>query len=65
MNKEITVCVVDDNNDLRRMLEEIIDMADGYKCIGSIATVHEAIRVLPTLKPDVVLMDINFVFVLL
>lgn len=60
MNKEITVCVVDDNNELRSMLKEIIDMADGYKCIGSIATVQEAIRLLPALKPDVVLMDINF-----
>ena len=60
MNKEITVCVVDDNNELRSMLKEIIDMADGYNCTGSIASVNEAIRVLPVLKPDVVLMDINF-----
>jgi DNA-binding NarL/FixJ family response regulator len=60
MNKEITVCIVDDNNELRSMLKEIIDMAEGYKCIGSIATVQEAIRLLPSLKPDVVLMDINF-----
>jgi DNA-binding NarL/FixJ family response regulator len=60
MNKEITVCIVDDNNELRSMLKEIIDMSEGYKCTGSIASVHEAIRLLPVLKPDVVLMDINF-----
>ena len=59
MNKEITVAIVDDNNDLRRMLEEIISLSDGYKCIGSMATAIEAIRELPNLKPDVVLMDIN------
>lgn len=59
MNKEITVAIVDDNNDLRKMLEEIISMADGYRCIGAIATADEAMRVLPILKPDVILMDIN------
>jgi DNA-binding NarL/FixJ family response regulator len=59
MNKEITVAIVDDNNDLRKMLEEIISMADGYRCIGAMATADEAMRLLPVLKPDVVLMDIN------
>ena len=59
MNNGITVAIVDDNNDLRRMLEEIISMSEGYRCIGSVATAAEAIRELPALKPDVVLMDIN------
>ena len=59
MNKEITVAIVDDNNDLRKMLEEIIAMSDGYRCIGAVATADEAMRILPVLKPDVVLMDIN------
>lgn len=59
MDKEITVAIVDDNNSLRKMLEEIISLSDGYKCIGSMATAAEAVRELPKLKPDVVLMDIN------
>jgi len=59
MNNGITVAIVDDNNDLRLMLEEIISMSEGYRCIGSVATAAEAIRELPVLKPDVVLMDIN------
>ncbi|MGK2863541.1 MAG: response regulator [Chitinophagaceae bacterium] len=57
--KEISVCVVDDNRDLRNALEEIISMAEGFKCIGTIGTASEAIASLPLLKPDVVLMDIN------
>lgn len=57
--KEISVCVVDDNRDLRNALEEIISMAEGFKCIGTISTASEAIAGLPLLKPDVVLMDIN------
>jgi DNA-binding NarL/FixJ family response regulator len=59
MKNEITVAIVDDNNDLRKMLEEIISMADGYLCIGAMASADEAMRLLPVLKPDVVLMDIN------
>lgn len=57
--REISVCIVDDNKELRNALEEIIDMSDGYKCIGTIGTAEEAIREIPILKPDVVLMDIN------
>ena len=57
--KEISVCIVDDNKELRNALEEIISMADGYKCIGTIGTPEEALWQIPLLKPDVVLMDIN------
>jgi DNA-binding NarL/FixJ family response regulator len=57
--KEISVCIVDDNKQLRNTLEEIIIMSDGCKCIGTIGTAEEAIETLPQLKPDVVLMDIN------
>ncbi len=57
--KDISVCIVDDNRDLRNALEEIIDMSDGFNCIGTIGTAQEAISQIPLLKPDVVLMDIN------
>jgi len=57
--KEISVCIVDDNRDLRNALEEIISMSEGFKCIGTIGTPREAIAQIPILNPDVVLMDIN------
>ena len=57
--KKISVCVVDDNRDLRNALEEIIDMSEGFECVGTIGTALEAIAQIPSLKPDVVLMDIN------
>lgn len=57
--KDISVCIVDDNRDLRNALEEIISMSEGYECVGTIGTAEEAIRTIPGLKPDVVLMDIN------
>jgi DNA-binding NarL/FixJ family response regulator len=59
MMKEISVCVVDDNKELRNALEEIITMAEGYKCIATIGTAEDAIHQIPILRPDVVLMDIN------
>ena len=57
--KDISVCIVDDNRDLRNALEEIIDMSEGFKCTGTIGTAQEAIAQIPLLNPDVVLMDIN------
>jgi len=57
--REISVCIVDDNKELRSALEEIISMSEGYRCLGAMSTVDEAVRKLPLLKPDVVLMDIN------
>lgn len=57
--KAISVCIVDDNRELRNALEEIITMSDGYVCTGTLGTAEDAIKQLPVLKPDVVLMDIN------
>ena len=57
--KQIAVCIVDDNRELRNALEEIITMSEGYKCIGTIATAEDAVAQIPILRPDVVLMDIN------
>jgi DNA-binding NarL/FixJ family response regulator len=56
---EISVCIVDDNKQLRNALEEIIGMSEGFTCIGTISTPEDAIIQIPILKPDVVLMDIN------
>jgi DNA-binding NarL/FixJ family response regulator len=56
--KEISVCIVDDNRDLRNALEEIIShVLRGFKCVGTIGTPQEAITQIPILNPDVVLMD--------
>jgi DNA-binding NarL/FixJ family response regulator len=57
--QEISVCIVDDNNELRAALEEIISMSDGYRCTGTMSSAAQAIRKLPLLNPAVVLMDIN------
>ena len=55
----ITVCIVDDNKDIRTALEQIILMSDEHKLIGSFASAAEAMEKIPILRPNVVLMDIN------
>ena len=55
----ISVCIVDDNKDIRSALEQIISMADGYFLSGSFEGAEEAMQMIPLIKPDVVLMDIN------
>ncbi len=57
--KEITVCIVDDNNELRMALKEIVSMSAGFKCTDTMSNAAEAIVKLPLIKPNVVLMDIN------
>lgn len=56
---DISVAIVEDNNDIRNALEQIIDMADGYKLAGSCVNGEEALANLTQLMPQVVLMDIN------
>jgi DNA-binding NarL/FixJ family response regulator len=55
----ISVCIVDDNKDIRSALEQIIIMSDGYRLMGSFSSAEEALEKIPTLHPMVVLMDIN------
>jgi DNA-binding NarL/FixJ family response regulator len=57
--KIINVCIVEDVSEIRQALAEIVSSVDGYKCIGTMSSVTEALIKLPVLKPDVVLMDIN------
>jgi DNA-binding NarL/FixJ family response regulator len=56
---ETTVCIVDDNKDIRAALEQIIMMSEGYKLLGGFENAEDALELLPVLKPEVVLMDIN------
>lgn len=55
----ITVCIVDDNKDIRTALEQIVLMSDELKLLGSFASAAEAMAHIPILRPNVVLMDIN------
>ena len=55
----ISVAIVEDNNDIRNALEQIIDSAEGYKLACSCVNGEEALVRLPIFQPKVVLMDIQ------
>ena len=59
VHMDISVAIVEDNNDIRNALEQIIKMANGYTLAGSCVNGEEAVINIPLLKPQVVLMDIN------
>jgi DNA-binding NarL/FixJ family response regulator len=54
-----TVAIVEDNSSVRMSLRAILEEAAGVQCVGAYATAEEALRELPPLAPQVVLMDIN------
>jgi DNA-binding NarL/FixJ family response regulator len=56
---KIPVAIVEDNNDIRLALEQIIEMSAAYQLMGSCSSGEEALIRLPVLKPRVVLMDIG------
>jgi DNA-binding NarL/FixJ family response regulator len=55
----IPIAIVEDNNDIRQALEQIIYMADGFSLCCSCVNGEEALATIPHLDPKVVLMDIN------
>jgi len=59
MKKSITVSIVDDEADLRKHIAGYLAAAGNIRCISAYASAEEALKYLPSDKPDVILMDIN------
>lgn len=55
----ITVAVVEDLDEIRNALKVLIGGSEGFRCEHAFANGEDALRELPSIKPDVVLMDIN------
>ena len=55
----ITVCIVEDLDEVRNGLAAIINMTEGFKVLQSFGTAEDALLELKNLKPDIVIMDIN------
>jgi DNA-binding NarL/FixJ family response regulator len=55
----IKVTIVDDNPAVRSALEKMITGTEGFNLLGSYGEAEEAIVLIPLMKPDVVLLDIN------
>lgn len=55
----IAISIVEDDASAREILADWVNHANGLKCVGSHATVEEALERVPDENPSVVLMDIN------
>jgi DNA-binding NarL/FixJ family response regulator len=55
----ISVSIVEDNDKLRGTLARVLNRAEGFRCVSQYPSAEDALKDLPNVKPDVVLMDIN------
>ncbi|RYD91544.1 MAG: response regulator transcription factor, partial [Sphingobacteriales bacterium] len=55
----IKVVVIEDQQELRAMLALLIQGSEGFTCLAEFENAEDAIAGIPTLNPDVVLVDIN------
>ena len=55
----ITVCIVEDLEDIRNGIAAIINMTDGFNVLQTFANAEDALQQLAFLQPDIVVMDIN------
>ena len=55
---DITVSIVEDDDALRETLKSYLNTR-GFRCLSTHGSAEEALRELPSVKPAVVLMDIN------
>lgn len=56
---QIKVAIVDDDEGIRGSLSALIERAAGFKLTGQFANGEAAVKEIPKLAPDVVIMDIN------
>lgn len=57
--QKISLAIVEDNESLRRNLSEMIRREPAWKLVGEFADAESALAKLPSIRPSVVLMDIN------
>jgi CheY-like chemotaxis protein len=56
---EVRVLVVDDQDPFRRAMAAVVDATDGFVTVGAVATGEECLEIVATLRPELVLMDVN------
>jgi DNA-binding NarL/FixJ family response regulator len=57
--KDIRVCIFEDNTQLRESLFNLVDASEGFVCVGAFANCDDVIGKVSSVKPDVILMDIE------
>jgi len=55
----ISVCLVDDQTLVRQGVRSLLELSDSIQVVAEAADGEEAIRIIPEVKPDVVLLDMR------
>jgi DNA-binding NarL/FixJ family response regulator len=59
ISEPISVAVVEDNQDLREGLTQLIQGTEGYSCAGAFASCEQLLTAMESSEPEVILMDIG------
>ncbi len=59
MTKTLDICIVEDSDDYRIALKEMINATPGFTCIQTYANGESALKRIPSHAPDIVLVDIG------
>ena len=59
MNTQITVCLVEDLDEIRNGVVELLQGSPDFLCLSAFADAETAMEELPVILPDIVIMDIN------
>ena len=54
-----TFAIVEDDAEFRANLVECLEETQGYRCVCQCGSAEEALRNIPPLQPDIILMDVN------
>ena len=54
-----TIAIVEDNNVVRGCLVELVNSMPGCECVANFSNGEDAIKVIPFINPDLVMMDIH------
>jgi CheY-like chemotaxis protein len=57
--RQVSVFCTDDNAGFRRVLHDLVDATPGFLQVGEACTGEEAVMLVPTMRPDFVLMDVH------
>ena len=55
----VRVLIVDDQEPFRAVARTVVEMTDGFEVIGESETGEDSVSTAHTLRPDLVLMDVN------
>jgi DNA-binding NarL/FixJ family response regulator len=54
-----TVAIVEDDPEVRQSLTRVLERTPGITCLGGFSSAEDALREVPALKPQILLMDVN------